>query len=138
MEAYGSGRGVEPTPEVSDLWPRLLISPVLGTLIAHLTGLIDTTRHSTAGVIASDAYFSFVSFVIWSCNRWLYFRLSRREDWLQRPSRRLSVLLASTQLASTGIGLKNLSQRVKLATGRDVTWGVDQGRFVVRVPLVQC
>ncbi len=43
----------------------------------------------------------------------------------------------SPQLASTGIGLKNLSQRVKLATGRDVTWGVDQGRFVVRVPLVQ-
>ena len=104
MEANGNGRADEPTPEVSDLWPRLLISPVLGTLIAHLTGLIDTTRHSTAGLIASDAYFSFVSFVIWSCNRWLYFRLSRREDWLQRPSRRLSVLLATivTRVDSCG------------------------------------
>jgi hypothetical protein len=103
-------------PEVSDLWPRLLISPVLGVTIAHLTGLVDSGQHSTAGLIASDAYFSFVSFAIWSCNRWLYFRLSRREDWLQRPSRRLRVLLATIVLVSIPLAAA-LIWAWRLATG---------------------
>jgi signal transduction histidine kinase len=78
----------------------LLISPVLGVMIAYLTGLIDPARHSTASLVASAVYFSFVSFVIWSCNRWLYLRLSRREDWLERPARRLGLLLATIVLVS--------------------------------------
>ena len=39
--------------------------------------------------------------------------------------------------ASKGVGLQNISRRVKLGTGREVTWGVEEGRFVVRIPLVQ-
>jgi LytS/YehU family sensor histidine kinase len=36
---------------------------------------------------------------------------------------------------STGVGLKNLSERFRLATGREVTWGREGARFVVRLPL---
>jgi hypothetical protein len=38
--------------------------------------------------------------------------------------------------ASTGIGLKNLSQRFQMATGRTISWGVEGERFVIRLPLV--
>jgi hypothetical protein len=38
---------------------------------------------------------------------------------------------------STGVGLRNLSERFRLATGRAVEWGVEAHRFVVRLPLVE-
>ena len=81
--------------EVSDRWPRILLSPILGTLVASLSGLIDTRRHTVAGILAAYAYFSLVAFVIWTGNSWLYVRLPRPEDWLQHPASRLAVLLTS-------------------------------------------
>ena len=47
------------------------------------------------------------------------------------------LLVRAAGSASTGVGLQNISRRVKLGTGREVTWGVEEGRFVVRIPLVQ-
>ncbi len=80
--------------EVHDFWPRLLASPILGALVANLSGLIDHQRHSTGALIASYAWFAAVAFLVWEGNRRLYFRLPRREDWLLRPWRRLAALLA--------------------------------------------
>jgi len=80
--------------DVHDFWPRLLVSPVLGALVANLSGLIDHTRHSSGALIASYAWFATVAFVVWEGNRRLYFLLPRREDWLLRPWRRLTLLLA--------------------------------------------
>jgi LytS/YehU family sensor histidine kinase len=37
---------------------------------------------------------------------------------------------------STGIGLANLAERFRIATGRTVVWGAEGDRFVVRLPLV--
>jgi Histidine kinase len=81
-------------PEVHDFWPRVLASPILGALVANVSGLIDNARHSTAALAASYAWFALVAFLIWEGNRRLYFRLPRREDWLLRPWRRLVLLLA--------------------------------------------
>jgi Histidine kinase len=84
--------------EVSDIWPRLLVSPVLGPLLATLSGLIDRSRHSPGSLAAAYAYFAVVAFLIWTGNRTLYVRLPRREDWLRRPYRRLTALLAAIAL----------------------------------------
>ena len=84
--------------QVHDLWPRLLVSPILGALVVNLSGLIDHAQHSTAGVIASYLWFAAVAFLIWEGNRQLYFRVPRREDWLLHPWRRLGVLLALISL----------------------------------------
>jgi hypothetical protein len=80
--------------DVHDFWPRVFVSPILGALVANLSGLIDHTRHSTGGLVASYTWFAAVAFVIWEGNRRLYFRLPRREDWLLRPLSRLGLLLA--------------------------------------------
>jgi hypothetical protein len=37
---------------------------------------------------------------------------------------------------STGIGLTNLSERFRMATGQPVVWGIEGERFVVRLPVV--
>jgi hypothetical protein len=93
MNDRSAGTKLNPR-EIHDFWPRLLASPILGALVANLSGLIDNTRHSTSGLIASYAWFAAVAFVIWEGNRRLYFRLPRREDWLLRPWSRLGALLA--------------------------------------------
>jgi two-component system, LytTR family, sensor kinase len=85
-------------PVVSDLWPRLLLSPVLGAAIPNVSGLIDHSRHSPAGIALSYVYFAFVAFAIWEGNRRIYFRLQRREEWLRRPRRRLALLLGAIAL----------------------------------------
>ena len=79
--------------DIRDFWPRVLVSPILGALVANLSGLIDHARHSTAALVASYVWFAVVAFLIWEGNRRLYFRLPRREDWLLRPWRRLGTLL---------------------------------------------
>jgi len=84
--------------DVQDFWPRLLASPILGALVAQLSGLIDHTRHSRGSLVASYAWFALVAFLVWEGNRRLYFRLPRREDWLRRPWRRLGLLLAVISL----------------------------------------
>ena len=38
---------------------------------------------------------------------------------------------------STGIGLANLRERFRIATGQPAVWGIESGRFVVRLPLVR-
>jgi hypothetical protein len=38
---------------------------------------------------------------------------------------------------STGIGLTNLAERFRIATGERLSWGAEGDRFVVRLPLVQ-
>ena len=90
----GSGGTRLSPPEIHDFWPRLLASPLLGALVANLSGLIDHARHSTTGLVASYVWFAAVALVIWEGNRRLYFRLPRREDWLLRPWSRLGALLA--------------------------------------------
>ena len=80
--------------EVHDFWPRVLASPILGALVVNLSGLIDHTRHSPGVLAASYAWFTVVALLIWEGNRRLYFRVQRREDWLQQPWWRLSILLA--------------------------------------------
>jgi len=93
MDDSGAGTRLD-SRQVQDFWPRLLASPILGALIANLSGLIDHRRHSTAVLLATYAWFAAVAFVVWEGNRRLYFRLPRREDWLLQPWTRLGLLLA--------------------------------------------
>ena len=104
MDDSPAGIGLNPR-EVHDFWPRVLASPVLGALVVNLSGLIDHTRHTAAGLVASYAWFALVAFVVWEGNRRLYFRLPRREDWLLRPWSRLGVLLALISLYTIPIAL---------------------------------
>jgi hypothetical protein len=71
------------------------MSPLLGILIPSVAGLVSPSLHSAAGLLFTYLYFAICAFVIWTSNRWLYLRLPRREDWLERPARRIAVLLGS-------------------------------------------
>jgi hypothetical protein len=94
MAAHGSrAAGVAARPEVGDLWPRILLSPALGALVSNVSGVIDNSRHTRAGLALTYLYFAVTAFTIWQGNRWLYFRLPRRADWFRRPWHRAGILL---------------------------------------------
>jgi hypothetical protein len=84
--------------EVRDFWPRLLLSPVIGAAVANVSGLIDNARHGPAALAGSYLAFTLFALVIWEGNRRIYFRLQRREDWLQHPLRRIALLLGAIAL----------------------------------------
>jgi hypothetical protein len=71
---------------------------VIGAVLPNLSGLIDNARHSSTALAASYVYFALVALVIWEGNRRIYFRLQRREEWLQRPRRRIALLLTAIAL----------------------------------------
>jgi hypothetical protein len=83
---------------VRDLWPRLLLSPVVGAIVANVSGLIDNSRHGPAALVLSYLSFTAIALIIWEGNRRIYFRLQQREDWLQRPLRRIGLLLGAILL----------------------------------------
>jgi signal transduction histidine kinase len=83
-----------PAPtQLQDLWLRLLLSPAMGVVVPTVSGLVDHRRHSAGSLVASYAYFSVLAFVVWEGNRRLYYKLSRREDWLERPWYRAGLLM---------------------------------------------
>ena len=45
--------------------------------------------------------------------------------------------LAPTPARSTGVGLANLRERFRIATGQAASWGIERNCFVVRLPLVR-
>lgn len=104
MDDAPAGTRLDPR-DVHDFWPRVLASPILGALVANLSGLIDHRQHSAGGLIASYAWFALVAFLVWEGNRRLYFHLQRREEWLLRPWRRLGLLLAVISLYTIPIAV---------------------------------
>ena len=83
---------------VRDLKARLILSPLFGVAIPSLSGLVDSARHSTFGLAASYTYFAGCAFMIWTGNRSLYLQLPHRDDWLERPWRRITILLVAIGL----------------------------------------
>jgi two-component system, LytTR family, sensor kinase len=104
-----------PAP-IRDLGIRLWLSPVFGASIPTFSGLVDPARHRLPGLLLTYVYFSLCAFTIWTTNRWLYLRLPRREDWLEKPMRRMSVLLGSIFLLTIPVSWILLSVWVR-ATG---------------------
>ena len=93
-----------PAPtRLQDFWFRVLLSPVLGVIVPAFSGLVDPSRHTTASRLASFAYFSVLAFVVWEGNRRLYYKLSRREDWLERPWYRAGLLMTVIVMYTTPV-----------------------------------
>jgi hypothetical protein len=80
---------------VRDLWPRLLLSPVIGSTIPNLAGLIDHARYSPSELLGHYAYFTFVALAIWEGNRRLHNRARTRFAWFEQPWMRIGLLLGT-------------------------------------------
>lgn len=78
---------------VDDTAARLLVTPLVGVAVPNLAGMVDHGAHSTAGLIASYAWFIGVAFVTWEANLRLYLLFQDHTAWLTRPWHRVRLLV---------------------------------------------
>jgi hypothetical protein len=83
---------------VRDLWPRLLLSPIIGAVIPNLAGFIDNTRYGAGELLGHYLYFWVVSITIWEGNRRLHDRFRSRFAWFEQPWMRVGLLLGTIVL----------------------------------------
>jgi two-component sensor histidine kinase len=83
---------------VRDLWPRLLLSPIVGAVIPNLAGFIDNTRYGPGELVGHYLYFWAVSLTIWEGNRRLHDRFRSRFAWFEQPWMRVGLLLGTIVL----------------------------------------
>ena len=69
------------------------MTPLVGVAIPNLAGMINHASHSTAGLIASYAWFIGVAFLTWEGNLRLYLRFQDRTAWLTQPWHRVRLLV---------------------------------------------
>jgi hypothetical protein len=69
------------------------VSPILGALVVNLSGLIDHSQHTTAGLIASYVWFAAVAFLIWKESNTLL-PVAASRGLAAAAVKRLGVLLA--------------------------------------------
>jgi hypothetical protein len=111
-----------PRPAIHDLWPRILVCPILGFTIPNAAGLIDHSAHSRGGLITSYAFFTLVAFAIWEGNRWIHFRLLDFDTWLTRPWKRLGLLLGTVLLYTVPLATMSLGGWGLVTGDPSATW----------------
>jgi sensor histidine kinase YesM len=85
--------GSSSSPGVEDTAARLIVTPLVGIALPNLAGMINHGAHSTAGLIATYAWFIGVAFVTWEANLRLYLLFQDRTAWLTRPWHRVRLLV---------------------------------------------
>ena len=78
---------------VDDTAARLLVTPIVGVAVPNLAGMVNHAAHSTAGLIATYAWFIGIAFITWEANLRLYLLFQDRTAWLTRPWHRVRLLI---------------------------------------------
>jgi sensor histidine kinase YesM len=93
---------------LDDRAARAVGIPAFALTIPPLTGLYGDGSSSWTVWWLGFAYFTGLSFAIWHGNRWLLLRSRSSTDWLERPVRRIVLLLAGIVLYTAPLTLSAL------------------------------
>lgn len=100
-----AGRGVR--AEVRDLWPRMILSPLLGLAIGWASGILEPARYSAQQTVGRGCALAAISFLVWEGNRHLYLKAPHPLGSTERPWRALATLAgrlgAFTVSTTTGL-----------------------------------
>jgi hypothetical protein len=81
------------SPGVDDTAARLIVTPLVGIALPNIAGMVNHGAHSTAGLIATYAWFIGIAFITWEANLRLYLLFQDRTAWLTRPWHRVRLLV---------------------------------------------
>ena len=109
-------------PGVDDTAARLIVTPLVGMAVPNLAGLVNHGAHSTAGLIATYAWFIGVAFVTWEANLRLYLLFQDRTAWLTRPWHRVRLLIGLICLFTIPFNLSALWLWAELFQDPNATW----------------
>jgi sensor histidine kinase YesM len=109
-------------PGVDDTAARLIVTPIVGVAVPNLAGMINYAAHSTAGLLATYAWFIGVAYVTWEANLRLYLSFQDRTAWLTRPWHRVRLLIGLICLFTIPFTTSALWMWAALTGDPNATW----------------
>lgn len=79
--------------KLNDIGFRIVLIPFFGIAIPLITGMVNGSSFSNWVIKFSFLYTIGIAFVVWQGNRYLLFSLRSYFDWLNKPVRKIIVLL---------------------------------------------
>jgi len=85
-----------------DRMVKLIGIPVLGLFIPNISGLITNRLYSYLELLASYAFFTFVSFAVWQGNVWLMHFMRKKYTWSFRQYHKIILSLFLVNIVYSG------------------------------------
>ncbi len=124
MNISKEATGRKPDFKINDIGFRLIFVPFFGVAIPIITGMINNQNFSTWQVKFSFLYTIMIAFVIWEGNRFLHFSLRTYFDWINKPLRKIAVLILSIIFYTVPISVLLLVGWYKIFSAELVNWNI--------------
>jgi len=85
-----------------DRWIKFIGIPALGLFIPNLSGLITNRLYDYPELLASYAFFTLVSYLVWQGNVWLMHFIRRRYTWSFRQYHKIIISLFLVNIVYSG------------------------------------
>jgi sensor histidine kinase YesM len=109
---------------INDIGFRLILIPFFGIAIPLITGMINGHNFSNWQVKLSFLYTIMIALVIWEGNRYLLFSLRTYFDWINKPARKIAVLILSITFYTFPVSLLLLTGWYKIFSPDAVNWNI--------------
>src|SRR6187402_70567 len=85
-----------------DRWIKFLGIPALGLFIPNLSGMITNRLYDYPELLASYAFFTLVSYLVWQGNVWLMHVIRRRYTWSFQQYHKIIISLFLVNIVYSG------------------------------------
>ncbi|HLG40277.1 MAG TPA: sensor histidine kinase [Chitinophagaceae bacterium] len=110
--------------KINDIGFRLILVPFFGITIPLITGMINDHNFSHWQVKLSFLYTIMIAFLIWEGNRFLHFSLRSYFDWINKPLRKIAVLILSVTFYTVPVSVLLLVGWYKIFSGEVINWNI--------------
>jgi hypothetical protein len=110
--------------KIHDVGFRLILIPFFGIAIPLITGMINGHNFSNWQVKFSFLYTIMIAFVIWEGNRFLHFSLRSYFDWINKPIRKIAVLMLSITFYTVPVSVLLLVGWYRIFSKEPANWNI--------------
>jgi sensor histidine kinase YesM len=109
---------------INDIGFRLILIPFFGIAIPLITGMIHGHNFSNWQIKLSFLYTIMIALVIWEGNRYLLFSLRSYFDWINKPLRKIAILVLSVIFYTVPVSALLLAGWYKIFSGEPANWNI--------------
>jgi sensor histidine kinase YesM len=123
--------------KINDVGFRLILIPFFGITIPLVTGMINGHNFSNWQIKFSFLYTILIAVIIWEGNRFLLFSLRSYVDWINKPLRKIAILILSVTFYTVPLSVLLLVGWYKLFSKTPVNWDtVTESSLIILVAVI--
>jgi sensor histidine kinase YesM len=123
--------------KINDIGFRLILIPFFGITIPLVTGMINGHNLSNWQIKLSFLYTIMIAILIWEGNRFLLFSLRSYFDWINKPLRKIAILVLSVTFYTVPLSVLLLVGWYKLFSKEPVNWDiVTESSLIILVAVI--